>query len=83
MSYILDALRRLEKDKEAAKKGINPLEAILSGDPHGMTKNLFKCSGSKMHFLLSPDHREPVAYIGNGLVLGQGLEVVPYGDPLI
>ncbi len=32
MSYILDALRRLEQDKEMAKKGVNPMEAILTPD---------------------------------------------------
>lgn len=32
MSYILDALRRLEQDKERAKRGTNPMEAVLVPD---------------------------------------------------
>ena len=32
MSYILDALRRLEQDKERAKRGTNPVEAVLVPD---------------------------------------------------
>ncbi len=35
MSYILDALRRLEQDKERAKKGANPMEAVLVPDIEG------------------------------------------------
>ncbi len=38
MSYILDALRRLEQDKEAAKTGVNPMEAILAPDRPFETK---------------------------------------------
>ncbi len=30
MSYILDALRRLDQDKENTRKGVNPMEAVLS-----------------------------------------------------
>lgn len=36
MSYILDALRRLEQDKERAKKGANPMEAVLVPDIEGV-----------------------------------------------
>ncbi len=32
MSYILDALRRLEQDKEKMKRGANPMEAVLIPD---------------------------------------------------
>jgi Type II secretion system protein B len=32
MSYILDALRRLEQDKERARRGQNPMEAVLVPD---------------------------------------------------
>jgi hypothetical protein len=32
MSYILDALRRLEQDKERSRKGANPMEAVLLPD---------------------------------------------------
>lgn len=32
MSYILDALRRLEQDKEKAKRGTNPMEAVMAPD---------------------------------------------------
>ncbi len=32
MSYILDALRRLEQDKEKTKRGANPMEAVLIPD---------------------------------------------------
>jgi hypothetical protein len=32
MSYILDALRRLEQDKEKTKRGANPMEAVLVPD---------------------------------------------------
>jgi hypothetical protein len=32
MSYILDALRRLEQDKEKAKRGANPMEAVVVPD---------------------------------------------------
>jgi hypothetical protein len=35
MSYILDALRRLEQDKERAKRGANPMEAVLAPDMEG------------------------------------------------
>jgi len=33
MSYILDALRRLEQEKKAAKKISNPLEAVMDPEP--------------------------------------------------
>jgi hypothetical protein len=36
MSYILDALRRLEQDKEMAKRGANPMEAVLVPDIEGV-----------------------------------------------
>ncbi|MGW8320898.1 MAG: general secretion pathway protein GspB [Thermodesulfobacteriota bacterium] len=32
MSYILDALRRLEQDKELAKRGASPMEAVFVPD---------------------------------------------------
>jgi hypothetical protein len=32
MSYILDALRRLEQDKERTRRGTNPVEAVLVPD---------------------------------------------------
>ena len=32
MSYILDALRRLEQDKERSRRGTNPMEAVLVPD---------------------------------------------------
>jgi len=32
MSYILDALRRLEKDKERTRRGANPVEAVMVPD---------------------------------------------------
>lgn len=32
MSYILDALRRLEQDKELAKRGTSPMEAVFVPD---------------------------------------------------
>lgn len=35
MSYILDALRRLEQDKEKSKRGANPMEAVLLPDVGG------------------------------------------------
>ena len=36
MSYILDALRRLEQDKELAKRGASPMEAVLVPDIEGV-----------------------------------------------
>ncbi len=36
MSYILDALRRLEQDKELAKRGASPMEAVLVPDIQGV-----------------------------------------------
>ncbi len=33
MSYILDALRRLEQDKEKARKPANPIQTVLDGGP--------------------------------------------------
>jgi hypothetical protein len=36
MSYILDALRRLEQDKELAKRGKSPMEAVLVPDIEGV-----------------------------------------------
>jgi hypothetical protein len=36
MSYILDALRRLEQDKELAKRGASPMEAVLVPDVEGV-----------------------------------------------
>ena len=35
MSYILDALRRLEQDKERTRRGTNPVEAVLVPDLDG------------------------------------------------
>jgi hypothetical protein len=35
MSYILDALRRLEQDKELAKRGASPMESVLVPDIDG------------------------------------------------
>jgi hypothetical protein len=35
MSYILDALRRLEQDKERTRRGANPVEAVLVPDLDG------------------------------------------------
>ena len=32
MSYILDALRRLEQDKERTRRGANPVEAVMVPD---------------------------------------------------
>jgi hypothetical protein len=36
MSYILDALRRLEQDKELAKRGASPMEAVFVPDIEGV-----------------------------------------------
>ena len=36
MSYILDALRRLEQDKELAKRGASPMEAVFVPDMEGV-----------------------------------------------
>ena len=36
MSYILDALRRLEQDKDLAKRGASPMEAVLVPDIEGV-----------------------------------------------
>jgi hypothetical protein len=36
MSYILDALRRLEQDKELAKRGASPMEAVFIPDIEGV-----------------------------------------------
>jgi hypothetical protein len=36
MSYILDALRRLEQDKELARRGASPMEAVLVPDIEGV-----------------------------------------------
>jgi hypothetical protein len=36
MSYILDALRRLEQDKELAKRGASPMDAVLVPDMEGV-----------------------------------------------
>jgi hypothetical protein len=36
MSYILDALRRLEQDKELAKRGTSPMEAVFVPDIEGV-----------------------------------------------
>jgi len=36
MSYILDALRRLEQDKERAKRGTSPMEAVFVPDIEGV-----------------------------------------------
>jgi len=38
MSYILDALRRLEQDKERTRRGTNPVEAVLVPDLDGPQK---------------------------------------------
>jgi hypothetical protein len=38
MSYILDALRRLEQDKERTRRGTNPVEAVLVPDLDGPPK---------------------------------------------
>jgi len=38
MSYILDALRRLEQDKERTRRGTNPVEAVLVPDLDGPRK---------------------------------------------
>lgn len=54
MSYILDALRRLEQDKERSKKGANPMEAVLVPDPEAG-----KGAGSRM----------PFRWVGLGVVL--------------
>jgi hypothetical protein len=35
MSYILDALKRLEQDKQRSRKGANPMEAVLLPDTEG------------------------------------------------
>jgi len=36
MSYILDALRRLEQDKDLAKRGASPMEAVFVPDIEGV-----------------------------------------------
>jgi hypothetical protein len=38
MSYILDALRRLEQDKERTRRGTSPVEAVLAPDLDGPEK---------------------------------------------
>ncbi len=50
MSTILDALRRLEQDKQIAKKGVNPLQSVLTDEPAvgeaRSQRNLFAWSGA-------------------------------------
>ncbi len=53
MSYILDALRRLEQDKESARKVANPFEAVMNPDP----------------LPAGPSGSKRLAWIGAGLVL--------------
>jgi len=53
MSYILDALRRLEQDKERTKRGANPMEAVFVPDIEGVEE---------------PERRR-LWWVGAGLVL--------------
>ena len=56
MSYILDALRRLEQDKERAKKGANPMEAVLVPDIEGTespARNRFWWTGAGLVLLVT------------------------------
>ena len=38
MSYILDALRRLEHEKDQPPRSVNPVEAVLTPDPYPETR---------------------------------------------
>jgi cytoskeletal protein RodZ len=53
MSYILDALRRLEQDKERTRKGANPMEAVLIPDLEAG----------------KPAGRMPLRWVGLGVIL--------------